>query len=479
MHKRDTLFIGGAWETPAGPERLAVISPANDTQVGEVPLTGPADADAAVAAARRAFDHGPWPQLDVRERARLLLALRDSLEQRIDEIARLITLETGSPLSYSKRMQRAVLDQLDFYANATDALERVDTVAGASTIAHVYREPVGVAALILPWNGPFGTMITKLAPALMAGCTVVAKPAPETPLDAYLVAEAVIEAGLPAGVVNIVHGGGDVGERLASHPDVDKVSVTGSVQTGQRVLAAAAPGIKRVTLELGGKSPCIILPDAPIDDATRCAARAGLMNAGQVCVAWTRVFAPAAQYEEIVTAMAGHAAARRLLDPFDPRSQMGPLTTQAQRTKVEHYVETARQEGARVVTGGRRAPAHARGWWYEPTILADVTNDMTVAREEVFGPVISVIPYATVDGAVAMANDSDFGLSAGVWGASDEEALAVARRLRTGTASVNCFSIEDRAPFGGYKRSGLGREWGLEALDAYIELKTVALPVRG
>ncbi len=473
---RDRLFIGGEWIAPTGSGRLSIVYPATEEAVGEVPRTEPADADAAVAAARAAFDGGPWPQLSAAERAGYLLELRAALERRIEAIALTITLETGSPLSYSQRMQRASLDLLDYYAAAAARVDEVREQAGRGARVRILREPAGVAALILPWNGPFGAMLTKLAPALLAGCTVVVKPAPETALDAYQVAEAAAEVGLPGGVVNIVHGGAEVGGRLAAHPGVDKVSVTGSVRTGQAVLAAAAEGIKRVTLELGGKSPLIVLPSAPLDAACSGAVRAGLMNAGQVCIAWSRVFAPADRYEEVAGAIAERAAARRLLDPMDPRSQMGPLSTRAQLEKVERYVAIAREEGARVLTGGRRPPDRERGWWYEPTVLADVENGMTVAREEVFGPVIAVIPYDDVEDAVAMANDSEFGLSGGVWGGDEDEAFAVARRLRTGTVSVNTFAIEDTSPFGGYKRSGIGREWGIEGLDAYLELKTVALP---
>jgi betaine-aldehyde dehydrogenase len=476
VHVHDALFYDGSWHKPSSTAVLDVISPATEEVVGRVPATTSSDVDAAVASARRAFDMGPWRLMSAQERAHFLRAMRDALELRLDAVARVVTLETGSPLWYSARMQKATLRQLSYYADNAAYVDHITASARPRTATRIRREPMGVAALILPWNGPFGTLISKLAAALIAGCTVVAKPAPETPLDAYLLADAAVEVGLPAGVLNIVHGGAEIGAQLAGHAGVDTVSVTGSVATGRHVLTAAASTIKRSTLELGGKSACLMMPGCDVDWATTISTEAALMNAGQVCIAWSRVFAPRDSYEDVVSGLAEKAAARWLGDPFDPRTQMGPLTTPLQRSKVEDHLERARTDGAKIVTGGRRPSGFDRGYWFEPTVLRDVTNSMRIAREEVFGPVIAVIPYDTVADAVNMANDSDYGLTAGVLGPSVEHAWSVAKQLRTGTVSINGFFIEDHAPFGGYKQSGLGREWGLEALNGYLETKTVALP---
>ena len=475
MIDRSELFIGGMFVPPAGRERLEVVSPSTEEPIGSVPRAETADVDRAVAAARDAFDRGPWPRTQPAERADALRRVSKHLGARGEELAELITAEMGAPLSFC-RVAHTGTTLLDYYADVGSSAPVEEPRRGMMAPLLLRREPVGVAALIIPWNAPMGLCLGKLAPALMAGCTTVVKPAPETPLDAYVLAEAVIAAELPAGVVNIVAADRDVGEHLVRHPGVDKVSFTGSTAVGKRIMSLCGEHVKRVTLELGGKSACILLEDADLAAALPFLVMGATLNNGEACIALTRVLAPRGRYDEVVDALAGAMKALSVGDPFDPATQIGPLVSARQRERVEGYVADGRRAGATVVVGGGRPRGLDRGWYVEPTLFRDVDNSMKIAREEIFGPVVCVIPYGSVEEAVAIANDSPYGLCGAVWTRDLARGVDVARQVRTGTFSVNGFTWDLAAPFGGFKQSGLGREWGPEGLADYQELKTVALP---
>ena len=472
--ERDGFFINGHLAKPHGSERLEVVNPATEQVIGSSPAGTEQDIDDAVAAARQAFDEGPWPGLPARERAQFMALLAKELAARTEDIAQLITAEMGAPISFSRYAQAspALLEQ---YAAMADDLQLEQRRAGQSGDVVVRREPVGVAGLIIPWNAPMGLLLGKLAPALLAGCTTVVKPAPQTPLDTYLLAEACEAAGLPAGVVNIVAADREASERLVTHPGVDKISFTGSTAAGRRIMSLCGDQIKRVTLELGGKSANILCEDVDLSVAIPYALQGGMLNSGQACIALTRVLAPRSRYDEVVQLLAGGAAQLPVGDPLDESTVIGPMVTQAQRDRVEGYIAAGRSAGATVVTGGGR-PALSTGWYVEPTVFADVDNTMTIAREEIFGPVLCVIPYDGVPEAIAIANDSPYGLCGAVWTSDAEAGLDIARKVRTGTFNVNGFTYDTTAPFGGFKQSGLGREWGAEGLEPYTETKTIALP---
>jgi betaine-aldehyde dehydrogenase len=406
--------------------------------------------------------------------ARLLAAL----QERSAEMATTITDEMGSPISFSHLGQvmasNMVLDYFTRLAREYPFEEVRDGMLGPSLVR---REAVGVVAAIVPWNVPQFTIMLKLGPALAAGATMVVKPAPETPLDAVLLADAIRAAELPKGVVNIVPAGREVGEYLVRHPGIDKVSFTGSTAAGRRIASICGEHLKRVTLELGGKSAAIVLDDADLDQTMSGLVPAAMMNNGQACMAQTRVLASRRRYREVADAIAAAASAIRVGDPRDQETVVGPLVAARQRERVENYLRIGREEGARVVVGGRRPAALPRGWYVEPTVFVDVDNRMRIAREEIFGPVVSVIPYEDESDAIRIANDSDYGLSGTVWTADVDRGLDIARRVRTGTYTVNSFMMEFSAPFGGFKCSGIGRELGPEGLSAYLEPKTINLPM--
>ncbi|TDE59532.1 aldehyde dehydrogenase [Nonomuraea mesophila] len=474
MRRHDKLFIGGEWVAPAGTATIDVISPHTEEVVGQVPDGTPQDVDRAVAAARQAFDHGPWPRMTFAERAEVIGRLAAIYNERQGEMAELITEEMGSPITFSNLAQAPQpLGMLQFYAELGKTFEQEEERPGLFGPLTVRREPVGVVAAVVPWNVPQFVTMTKLAPALLAGCTVVLKPAPETPLDAYLLAEWTAEAGVPAGVLNIVPAGRETGEHLVSHAGVDKVAFTGSTAAGRRIAAICGEQLKRLSLELGGKSAAIILDDADLAASMGFLSMASLMNNGQACVAQTRILASRNRYDEVVDAIAGMVTSQPVGDPADPATGIGPLVAKRQQERVEGYVRIGMDEGAKVVVGGLDRP-YDRGWYVSPTVFAGVSNDMRIAREEIFGPVLAVIPYDDEADAVRIANDSDYGLAGTVWTADADHGMEVARQVRTGTYGVNCFMLETNAPFGGYKASGIGRELGPEGLNGYLEYKTIA-----
>ncbi|MCZ7528710.1 MAG: aldehyde dehydrogenase [Acidimicrobiia bacterium] len=477
MIEHDRLYIGGEWVAPSTTSTIEVVSPFTEEVVGRVPEAREADVDRAVAAARVAFDEGPWPRTSPAERADVIAKVSQLLQGRMEELAKLITTEMGSPISFSMTGQTIASTMiLDFYTGLAREYAFEEVRQGVFGPALVRQEPVGVAGAIVPWNVPLFVTALKLGPALAAGCTIVLKPAPETPLDAYVLAEVVEEAGLPPGVLNIVPAGREVGEHLVTHPDVDKIAFTGSTVAGRRIASLCGERLRRVTLELGGKSAAVILDDADLETTVPGLMYAGLMNNGQACVAQTRILASRRRYDEVVEAVAAAVGALKVGDPMDPETNVGPLVAERQRERVEGYLALGREEGATVAVGGGRPAGLDRGWFVEPTVFTGVDNSMRIAQEEIFGPVLCVIPYDGVDDAVRIANDSDYGLSGTVWTADVDLGLDIARRVRTGTYTVNGFMMEFCAPFGGFKCSGLGRELGPEGLTAYLEQKTVCVP---
>jgi betaine-aldehyde dehydrogenase len=473
----DKLFIGGKWVEPASSDVIEVHSPATGELVGTVPLATEADVNAACAAARAAFDNGPWPQLSPTERAEVLGRAVKIMEERADELKFLLAAETGQPPTIVDMMQYgAAMSSFQFYAGAADKFTWQDIRDGVYGQTLVVKEPIGVVGAVTAWNVPFFLAANKLGPALLAGCTVVLKPAAETPLSVFAMAEMFAEAGLPEGVLSIVPGGAETGQALTANPNLDKYTFTGSSGVGKEIAKIAAENLKACTLELGGKSAAIILEDADLDSTLPMLVFSGLMNSGQACVGQTRILAPRSRYDEVTEKLAAAVAGMQPGLPDDAAAMIGPLISEKQRDRVEGYIKKGIEEGARVVTGGGRPEGLDNGWYVQPTVFADVDNSMTIAQEEIFGPVLAVIPYEDEDDAVRIANDSVYGLAGSVYTADNDRALKIARRIRTGTYAVNMYAFDPCAPFGGFKNSGIGRENGWEGIEAYTEAKSILLP---
>jgi betaine-aldehyde dehydrogenase len=471
------LFIGGAMVKPAGTGVIEVRSPATLDVVGRVPDGTTQDIDRAVAAARKAFDEGPWPRMSPSDRADALARLNEELMVRQEEFADVLTREVGSPITFSQTVQALSPTMvLSYYADLARTFVFEELRDGVLGKSWVLREPVGVVGAIIPWNVPLFVAITKLAPALAAGCTVVLKPPPETPLFAYVLAEAITAAKIPNGVVNIVAGGRAIGEHLVRHADVDKISFTGSPIGGRQVAAICGELLRPVTLELGGKSAAILVDDVDLAQKIPELLPFAMMNSGQACIAQTRILASKKRYAEVVEALTEEVKRQKTGDPFDPETFIGPLIAERQRKRVEEFIASGREEGARITTGGGRPRGLERGWFVEPTVFADVKNGMRIAQEEIFGPVVAVIAYEDDDDAIRIANDSRYGLSGSVWTNDYARGLAIAKRVRTGTYTVNGYVLDFATPFGGYKESGVGREMGPEGLAAFCELKSVNMP---
>jgi acyl-CoA reductase-like NAD-dependent aldehyde dehydrogenase len=470
------LWINGAWEEPEGGRVFVTENPATEEPLCEIAAASAADVDRAVTAARTALD-GDWARLSAHERGALLWKLADALEARADVFARLETLDNGKPIYESRYVDvPGAVEALRYYAGWADKITgTTQPVSGPFVLAYTLREPVGVVGAITPWNFPLIQAIWKIAPALACGNTVVHKPASYTPLTALKFAELAAEIGLPPGVLNVVPGsGGEAGGALVAHPGVAKISFTGSTEVGRTIMRGAADSIKRLTLELGGKSPNIVFADADLDAAAKGAYTGIFYGKGEVCAAGSRLFVEAKVHDELMARLL--ARTKRLVpgDPLHPNTRLGALVSRTQRETVLRYVEEGRREGARVVAGGEAASVGGKGWFMQPTILDGVGNEMVIAREEIFGPVLAVIPFTEVQEAVDLANASIYGLAAGVWTRDIGKAHDVARRLQAGTVWINQYNWYDSgSPFGGYKQSGFGRELGREALDAYTEVKTV------
>ncbi|QLL08726.1 aldehyde dehydrogenase family protein [Mycobacterium vicinigordonae] len=466
---RPNLFIGGRW-VPAGNEPpIDVINPATEEVIGRVPNGGPDHVNAAVSAARAAWES--WADTPVEDRAKICERVGKAWDALIPEIAQLISREVGTPVVASETLQ-APGPSIMFrhYAAIARSYPWTTDVNGSIVV----REPIGVVGAITPWNYPLTLVSYKIPGALAAGCTVVLKPSEVAPLSAFVLAEQLQQAGLPDGVFNIVTGGPAAGERLVSHPEVDMVTFTGSTASGRHVAAAAAATVKRVHLELGGKSAAIFMPDTDLDEAVGAYLRQALMNNGQTCLAWSRLLVPADRHDEIVEAL--KVVVESAFAPGDPfgGAFVGPMASKVQQRRIQQFIRQGQHEGAVLVTGGADSPQGLEtGFYLRPTIFANVSNDMTVAREEIFGPVICVLPYRDVDEAVAIANDSPYGLHGAVFSADADAAIALARRLRTGQVDINGFQFNVMAPFGGYKQSGNGKELGVEGFEAFLETKTI------
>jgi aldehyde dehydrogenase (NAD+) len=466
---QDELYIGGEWVRPVGAGRLQVVSPSTEDVLVTVAEAAEPDMDAAVAAARAAFDHGPWPRMTYAERAGHLRRLAAALRERAPELARAWVDQTGALAVAAPFVVGGGTAWFDYYADLADTFPAEERVHPGAT---VFREPVGVVAAIAPWNNPYGIMTGKIAPALLAGCTVVMKPAPETPVEAHLIVEAAEEIGLPPGVLNLVPAGREAADHLVRRPGVDKVSFTGSVAAGQRIGSVCGDRLARFTLELGGKSAAVVLDDYDLESAAETLVRTITMSTGQVCATLSRVVVAEHRADALAEAIRERFAALRIGDPFDPATDMGPLSMARQRDRVESYIEVGRAEGATLAYGGGRPRGLERGYYVEPTLFTEVKPGMRIAQEEIFGPVLSLLTFRDVDEAVAIANDSVFGLYGAVFTQDDDLAYGVARRLRAGTVAHNGFRFDPAVPFGGFKQSGVGREGGAEGLLAYTEAKS-------
>ena len=471
------MFIGGRRVAPSGNRRIEIRSPYDGEIVGSAPLAEREDIDLALRVARDAFDAGPWPRMSVQERLAVIRRFFDIYEQKAPEFANFVTREMGAPLWFAKNIQILIRNQSLAYFEAAEAFPWERRQAGFPEGTSLWlREPVGVVAAIIPWNAPHQVALAKLYPALIAGCTVVLKLAPETAVDGQFLGELFTEAGLPYGVLSILAADRDVSEHLVTHPAVDKIAFTGSSLAGRRIASLAGERLKRVSLELGGKSAAIVLPDADIETTVSALRYRSFPNNGQVCVAQTRVLVPEKIYSDFAEAMVADVASMTIGDPSLDTTFLGPVVSERQRERVLDYIRIGVAEGATVAIGGEGMPDGLNhGNFIKPTVFTRVENNMRIAQEEIFGPVVALIPYAQVDDAVRMANDSDFGLSGSVWTPDVAEGEKIARRIRTGGVAVNGAAADLLAPFGGFKQSGIGREFGSEGLGHYTEHKAISL----
>ncbi|WP_269530875.1 aldehyde dehydrogenase family protein [Chitinimonas sp. BJYL2] len=471
MKRYDKLYINGQWVTPHGSGYTQIINPATEAAFAEVANADLDDVNAAFAAARAAFP--AWSRTTAAERAEWIRKLHAALDKRKDELALAISQSMGCPLEIAKIIQVNCVKAFEKFADRAFEMEKEVRVNNSLVV----REAAGVCAFITPWNYPLYQLIGKVAPALATGCTMVIKPSSVTPLQDLIFAEAVAEIGLPAGVFNLITGrGGVLGDAMVTHPEVDVVSFTGSTATGKRIQKLAADSIKRVCLELGGKSPFIITEDAPLEKAVTFGVKDVMINSGQTCIALSRMLVPASRYEEAVQIAKRVAEGLKVGDPMDKDTYMGPMSSMGQRDTVLSYIQKGLDEGAKLVTGGLDYPAGiSKGAYVKPTIFRDVNNKMAIAQEEIFGPVICMIPYSDINEAIAIANDSIYGLSSGVWAGTQEAAIAIARQLRTGGCYVNGGDFNYDAPLGGYKQSGNGREWGDFGIHEFYEIKSMQL----
>jgi acyl-CoA reductase-like NAD-dependent aldehyde dehydrogenase len=477
MTSYSQLFIGGQRVAPLGTEIIEVRSPYDGSLTGTVPAAGKADIDKAVDVARQAFDFGPWPHTAPEARQAILSRFLELYATRAAEFGELVVRENGTPIMFNQFMPQVIALQSQAYLKAAAAYPWEERKPGFPQGESVHRrEPLGVVAAIIPWNAPHQSATVKLFPALLAGCTVILKLAPETAIDGQVLGEMFMEAGLPEGVLSIVAADREVSEHLVKHPGVDKIAFTGSTAAGRRIASLAGEQLKRVSFELGGKSATIVMPDADLNTVIGGLRFASYPNNGQSCVAHTRVLVQADRHDAFVKAFAANVATMKIGDPLDPETLFGPQVSERQQQRVASYIDVGIREGATVALGGAGMPAGIdHGAFVRPTLFSNVDNRMRIAREEIFGPVVCVIPYVDVDEAVRIANASDYGLSGGIWASDKEEGLAVARRIRTGGLSINGAFQDFSAPFGGYKQSGIGREFGAEGIGHYIEHKAIAL----
>ena len=474
----DELFIGGKWVTPSTDSKLSIVSPHDQSIIGSVPLAMESDIDDAVEAARRALHSSPWSTTTPTERQEIISRFITIHSKYASQFAELITRENGSPIWFSNMLQELMPLQSETFLRAAKHMNweiRQPTHSGERVVR---REPAGVVAAIIPWNVPQQSALVKIVPALLAGCTVVLKPTPGTALDGLALGELFKEAGLPDGVLNIVPADRKVSEYLVSHPQVDKITFTGSTNAGRKIAGIAGSQMKRVSMELGGKAAAILLEDADIRAAVASIKFSSFINNGESCLAQTRVLVPKSKYEEVVNELGNMISGLSVGDPAMPENFIGPMVNEPQFEKVREYIRLGIAEGARLVTGGTDKPSGdglTKGWYIKPTLFADVNNQMRIAREEIFGPVLVAIPYDTVEEAIDIANDSDYGLCASVYGANKEEALNVSRQIQAGSISINGAFLDFDSPFGGYKKSVIGRESGVYGIEEFTELKAVSL----
>lgn len=480
QQREKKLLINGKWVNSSSGQTFSTVNPSTGKVIAEIARGDATDVDYAVKAARRAFDEGPWRFFKPAQRQHLLLRLADLVEDHFDELSTIDTIDMGVPISRSRAGRNRAVSLVRYYAGLATTIQgnTIENSAPGSFFSYTLKDPVGVVGAIIPWNGPLGIALWKLAPALATGCTVVLKPAEQASLSPLRLGELIEEAGFPPGVINIVTGFGDVGAAISNHPCVDKVSFTGSTETGRAIIRASAGNIKRLSLELGGKSADIVFADADLDNAVAGAAMAGFNNSGQVCSAGTRLFVEESIREEFIGRLTDFTRSLIVGNSQDINTQLGPLVSEEQMNRVMGYCAKGQEEGAQALTGGVRLTEgnHSNGFFVAPTVFSDVIDTMTIAREEIFGPVISVLSFNDIDDVIRRANESPYGLGGGVWSRDVKKVHKVSNALRTGTVWANCYQVMDPAiPFGGYKASGYGRESGMDHLNEFLNIKSVVL----